>query len=145
MIILRCGFFRFILGDFDAIRGKKVLENLASSVPPQYITNHGTYCNTYRRYSLKTSNKRYKFAWMYLPGYLRIYDVEIISDGQPIQTRVGSNGYWGHNAKCGATTCYHYGNRIIFGRGTDQWTVLCHVKAYAKLFLRPGMYKFSFL
>ena len=82
---------------------------------------------------------------MYLPGYLRIYDLEIISVGEPIHTRVGSSGYLGHNAKCGATTCYHYGHRIHFGRGTDKWTELCHVKAYVKLVLRRGMYKFSIL
>lgn len=120
-----------------------MFENLLSGEPPQYITNHGSHCNTYRRYSLRTSTKKYKYVWMYLPGYLRIYNLEIISSGEPIYTRVGSSGYPGYNAKCGASTCYHYGNRIIFGRSTDKRTLLCHVRAYAKLVLRRGTYKFS--
>ena len=120
-----------------------MFENLPSREPPQYITNHGNHCNTYRRYSLRTSNKKYKYVWMYLPGYLRIYNLEIIGAGEPVYTNVGSSGYWRHNAKCKASTCYHYGHRISFGRGTDKWTVLCHAKAYAKLVLGRGTYKFS--
>lgn len=74
----------------------------------------------------------------------KIYDVEVIFHGQRVDARIGSSGHWHLNHKCAATTCNNIGERIIFGKGTDKWTFLCHVKAYAKLVVRPGEYKFPF-
>ena len=80
-----------------------------------------------------------------MPFPQKIYDVEVIYWGERVDARIGSNGHWKHNHKCEANTCNNIGNRMMFGKGTDKWTFLCHVKAYAKLVVRPGEYKCSFL
>ena len=141
---LKLDFLYFILGHYDYLRGKRVDENFKSNPSPQYITNHGASCDTYRRYPLYRGDKRYKFVVIYLSFTQKIYDVEIIGLGEKTEARIGSDHRWYKNGQCAATACNYIGNRMIFGKGTNKWTLLCHVKAYAKLVLRPGEYTISF-